>query len=254
MSLEAINRFAVPNPINVEGQPKDSALHALAFEQDHVREIVSDYVTKRTQIQSSDRITDVGKQEDTLALGKKKLAELDALQNKIFGHVDAKLRTLNETLGITDDERSVSDTLEVIFLRQDLLGMERLVRKSAVENAFFTGDRLVILAVLSWPSIYEQFEASDLERWKKTYSEQRNPAVALEFSTLSDARAELRINFNGAIEGISEDSGLTKLSMRDRIDPQAVLDESQKLRTQSTEDQLSGANQRSPHEPNKAVA
>ena len=90
--------------------------------------------------------------------------------------------------------------------------------------------------------------------WAGEYAKARNPLVSDEWATLAENRKRLSETIKQTILEITNDSGLGKNTLRDRMSSaNDLLAESELRRTESTADQVSGANVRSVYEPNKAV-
>jgi len=249
MNLQHLVQFGIADPINVEGQAKDSVVRLMANNQDAVPRFAREYVGRKSETFNNTRLSNEGHKLKILEIAKEFIAKA---KNNVLGHVDEKIDKLNVKMEITDPDESNADTAKIVYLWQRLGAMDKMERFQTVNQAFADGNRLVILAVLQWESsLNEPFDPAVEKEWKRLYSERRDPERSLEFSTITEARAKLQRDIDYLIEGISLDSGLSGWETSEDLlnaANDAIL-ESEKNRTRVA----TGEPARSIHAPNTAV-
>jgi len=255
MSLELWNRLPLgENAIQVGGTAIDSPIRELANGQKGVRDFIDQYLGEKDRIIRDELLSEQGTAAKILELGKSTVKKLQSLGVKHSNRARNDLARLEKDLKIVDDDDDTPDIVKKhLWERMD--AMDASARHRFGEQAFNDSNKTVIRAILDYAAFSPgAFPTNSVETWKHDYAMGRDPDKAREFATLESDIEKLRVDVEQGITHVAKDSGFAEESLADRMNSaNDLIRESELRRTESTADQISGANVRSPHEPNKAV-
>jgi len=252
--IEMQLRLNLPDPINVDGHKPGSPTGLLAIGQTEARMQMDKYDGEKKRIIKDNFTTPEGHKDKILKLAAESVKQLQIIERSRSRDADARIADLDSMMKIVDGDDP--DPTYVTWVWDWLKGMDKSERNRVIENAFTVdGDERTVFAVLNAPpGLHLMNDPKDIERLKREYGKGRNPEFAEEWATLKDNRARLAESIKQAILEITNDSGLGKNTLKDRMnDANDLIRESEIRRTESTEDQMSGKNVRSPHAPNTPV-
>ena len=255
MSIELHNRLSLgQNAVNIDGTDKRSPIRELAHGQEGVTVAVDKYLAEKNRIILSKRFSAEGTKDEILKIGEATVKEIQNIGEKMSNRAKADLARLENALGIGNDEDETPDWLKGrLFDKLD--SMQSGKRIQFATKAVVDGNMPLVRAVFDYAALFpDTFTLDILTEWKSVFAKARKPLIAEEFATLSNDIEKFRFTTAESIRQVTDDAGVGKNTLRDRMNSaNDLIKESELRRTESSEDQKSGKNVRSEHTPNTPV-